>query len=62
MRQHAPRGITMLVAAVLVLVGIAGTFLDLLPTVAGYSGEVIGVAAYVLATVVLLLGIFIRGL
>ena len=62
MRQHAPRGLTMLVAAVLVLVGVAGTFLDLLPAIAGYSGEVIGIAAYVLATVVMLLGIFIRGL
>lgn len=62
MRQHAPRGLTMAVAAVLVLVGIAGTFLDLVPTIAGYSGEVIGVAAYVLATIVMLLGIFIRGL
>lgn len=62
MRQHAPRGLTMAVAAVLVLVGIAGTFLDLVPTIARYSGEVIGVAAYVLATIVMLLGIFIRGL
>lgn len=62
MRQHAPRGVTMAVAALLALVGIAGTFLDLLPAVAGISGELIGVAAYVLATVVMLLGVFIRGL
>ena len=62
MRQHAPRGWTMVVAAILALVGIAGTFLDLLPAIAGVSGEMIGVAAYVLATVVMLLGVFIRGL
>jgi hypothetical protein len=62
MRQHAPRMATIAVAAVLTLVGVAGTFLELLPSVAGVSGEMIGVAAYVVATVVLLLGVFIRGL
>ena len=61
-RQYAPRGVTMLVAAILVLVGIAGTFLGVLPAVAGYSGEVVGVAAFVVATIVMLLGIFTRGL
>jgi hypothetical protein len=60
--QHAPRGITIAVAAVLVLIGIAGTFLSLIPAVAGYSGETIGVVAYVVATVVMLLGVFTRGL
>lgn len=62
MRQHAPRGVTIAVAAILALLGVAGTFLELLPAVAGLSGELIGVAAYVLATVVMLLGVFIRGL
>jgi hypothetical protein len=62
MRQHAPRMVTIAVAAVIVLVGVAGTFLELLPSVAGVSGEMIGVAAYVLATAVLLAGSFIRGL
>jgi hypothetical protein len=60
--QHAPRGITILVAAVLVVIGVLGTFLGMIPDVAGYSGELVGVAAYVAATVVMLLGIFIRGL
>ncbi len=60
--QHAPKGITIAVAAVLVLFGIAGTFLSLIPAVAGYSGETIGVVAYVAATLVMLLGIFTRGL
>ncbi len=60
--QHAPKGITIAVAAVLVLIGVLGTFLGLIPDVAGYSGETIGVVAYVAATVVMLLGIFTRGL
>lgn len=62
MRQHAPRGVTMAVAAVLAIVGVAATFLDLVPAVAGFSGEMIGVGAYVVATVVMLLGVFTRGL
>ena len=62
MRQQAPRGITIAVAAVLVVVGIVGTFLALIPAVAGINGETIGVVAYLAATVVMLAGIFIRGL
>lgn len=62
MRQHAPRGITIAVAAVLVVVGVLGTFLGLIPAIAGISGETIGVVAYVAATVVMLIGIFVRGL
>ena len=62
MRQHAPRGVTILVAAILVVVGILGTFAGLIPAVAGISGATIGVFAYVAATVVMLAGVFIRGL
>ena len=62
MRQHAPRGITILVAAVLVVIGVVGTFLGLIPSVAGISGELIGVGAYVAATLVMLVGVFVRGL
>ena len=62
MRQQAPRGITIAVAAVLVVIGIVGTFLGLLPAIAGFSGATIGVVAYLAATVVMLAGIFIRGL
>ena len=62
MRQHAPRTTTILIAAILVLVGIAGTFLNLLPSVAGYPGTTFGVVAYVAATVVMLVGVFVRGL
>lgn len=62
MRQQAPRVITILVAALLVGIGIAGTFLGLLPAIAGISGETIGAIAYAVATFVMLAGIFIRGL
>jgi hypothetical protein len=60
--QRAPRNITVVVALVLVVVGVLGTFLGLIPAIAGVSGETIGVVAYVAATVVMLLGIFLRGL
>ena len=60
--QRAPRLGTILVAIILVVVGIAGTFLHMIPAVAGYSGQTIGVVAYVLAMIVILLGIFFRGL
>jgi uncharacterized membrane protein YhhN len=62
MSQHAPRGVTILVAVLLIVIGVAGTFLGLIPNVAGISGETIGVVAYVAATVVMLAGVFIRGL
>lgn len=60
--QHAPRGITILVAALLVVIGILGTFLGMIPAIAGISGETIGIVAYVAATIVMLVGIFVRGL
>lgn len=62
MRTQAPRGMTIVVAGILVVVGIAGTFLHLLPSVAGYPGTTVGVVAYVVATVVMVAGVFIRGL
>jgi hypothetical protein len=59
--QHAPRGVTIVVALIFLIVGIAGTFLGLIPHVGGFSGETIGVVSYVLATAVMLLGVFARG-
>jgi len=61
MSQHAPRGVTIVLAALLVLVGVAGTFLGLIPQIGGVSGETTGIVAYVAATVVMLIGIFVRG-
>ncbi|MBA3851238.1 MAG: hypothetical protein H0X59_02575 [Chloroflexi bacterium] len=60
--QHAPRFLTMGVALVFVVIGVLGTFLGVLPSVGGFSGELIGIWSYIVATVILLLGIFIRGL
>ncbi len=60
--QRVPRNVTVGVALVLVLIGVLGTFLGLIPAVAGISGETIGIVAYVAATMVMLLGIFLRGL
>lgn len=62
MEQHAPRSTTIVIAVILVVIGVAGTFLHLLPNVGGYSGTTVGVVAYVLASIVMLAGIFIRGL
>jgi uncharacterized membrane protein YozB (DUF420 family) len=60
-RQGAPRNVTVLVALVLVVIGVLGTFLGLIPAVAGISGVTIGIVAYVAATVVMLAGVFLRG-
>ncbi len=60
--QHAPRMLTVAVALVFVVIGVLGTFLAVLPAVFGFSGELIGIWSYIAATVILLLGIFIRGL
>lgn len=62
MSQHAPRGVTILVGLLLLIVGVVGTFLGLIPSVGGVTGETIGIVAYVAATIVLLAGVFIRGL
>jgi hypothetical protein len=60
--QYAPKGVTIAVAAVLVIVGVLGTFLGLIPDVGSVTGETIGVLAYVAATIVMLIGIFTKGL
>ncbi len=53
--NRAPRLATIGVAVVLTLIGVLGTFLDVL-------GNRVGVWAYVAATVVMLLGVFLRRL
>ena len=59
--QHAPRGVTILVGALLVVVGVIGTFLGLIPSIGSIPGTTIGVGAYVAATIVMLAGVFVRG-
>jgi len=60
--QKAPRGGTILVSAVFVLVGIIGTFLGWIPDIGSVDGETVGILAYVVAAVLMLIGIFTRGL
>ena len=62
MGQQAPKGITIIIAAILVVIGVVGTFLGLIPNVASIEGETIGVAAYVGASLLMLAGLFVRGL
>ena len=45
--QRAPRGGTILVSAILVIVGIVGTFLGWIPDIASVDGETLGILAYV---------------
>jgi hypothetical protein len=53
--NRAPRWITILVSLLLILVGVLGTFLDILP-------ERVGVWSLVAATVLMILGVFLRRL
>ena len=53
--QYAPRWYTIAIALVLVLIGLLGTYGTLL-------SDTIGVYAFIAATVLLLLGIFIEGI
>jgi hypothetical protein len=60
--NFAPRMPTIIVALVLVIVGLLGTFGGLLPSIAGLDSATVGVWAFVVATVVLLLGIVFEGI
>ena len=53
--NRAPKGMTILVALAFTLVGILGTF-------AGWLPEALGVLAYVVSFLILLLGVFLRRL
>ena len=60
--NFAPRMPTIIVALVLVVVGLLGTFGGLLPSIAGLDSATIGVWAFVAATVVMLAGIVFEGI
>ena len=60
--NFAPRMPTIIVALVLMLVGLLGTFVGALPDVAGLSGEAIGAWSLVVAGGVLLLGMIVEGI
>lgn len=60
--NFAPRMPTIIVALALVVIGMLGTFVGVLPSLGGMSGETIGVWAYIVAGAVLLVGIVVEGL
>ncbi|MBA2489197.1 MAG: hypothetical protein H0V36_07760 [Chloroflexi bacterium] len=60
--QHAPKLATIGFCLIFVLVGVLGTFAHLIPAIAGFSGELIGIWSFIVATVVILAGIFFEGI
>ena len=59
--NFAPRLRTILVALVLMLVGLLGTFAGILPEVGGSAAETIGAWSLLAAGVVLLIGVVLEG-
>jgi hypothetical protein len=59
--NFAPRMATIVVAIVLTLIGVAGTFLGVLPTLGGFDSATLGVFAYIAGFVVLVIGIVFEG-
>ena len=60
--NFAPRMPTILVALVLIVIGLAGTFGGLLPSLAGMTSQALGAWAFVAACVVLLAGMIFEGI
>ena len=60
--NFAPRMPTIIIAPVLVLVGLLGTFGGMLPTVAGQPSETLGAWAFVVAAIVLFAGMLFEGI
>ena len=58
----APRMPTIIIALGFVLVGLLGTFVGVLPDIAGIDAATIGVWAYVVAGAVLLAGMLVEGI
>ena len=60
--NFAPRMPTIIVALVLIVVGLLGTFGGMLPPVAGLGSEALGAWAFVAAAIVLFLGMIFEGI
>ena len=60
--NFAPRMPTILVSLALILIGLLGTFGGMLPSVAGLSSEALGAWGFVVAAVVLVLGMAFEGI
>ncbi len=59
--NYAPRMPTILVAVVLTVIGILGTFAGVLPTLGGFDSVTLGVWAFIVGFVVLVFGIIFKG-
>lgn len=60
--NFAPRMPTIIIALAFMVVGLLGTFVGVLPDLAGVSGETIGVWAFLIAGAVLLAGMLVEGI
>lgn len=60
--NFAPRMPTIIIALVLVVIGLLGTFVGALPDIAGVPAATIGVWSYVVAGAVLLAGMLVEGI
>jgi hypothetical protein len=60
--NYAPKFETIIVALIVTIVGVLGTFGKIIPTIAGYDSVTIGMWCYIVATVILLIGVFFRRL
>ena len=60
--NFAPRMPTIIVALALIVAGLLGTFGGMLPSIAGLSSEALGAWAFVVAAIVLLLGMVFEGI
>ena len=60
--NFAPRMPTIIVALVLVLFDLLGTFVGTLPAIAGMSSETIGAWSFVVGAIVLLAGMIFEGI
>ena len=60
--NFAPRMPTILVALALVVIGLLGTFGEMLPPIGGWESTTIGAWAFVLACAVMLAGIIFEGI
>jgi hypothetical protein len=60
--NFAPRMPTIIVGLVFMLIGVLGTFAGVLPSLGGISSEALGAWSFVVAAVVLLLGMAFEGI
>jgi hypothetical protein len=60
--NFAPRMPTIIIALVLIVIGLLGTFVGALPPIAGIDPEVLGAWSFVVAAAVLLAGMLVEGI